>query len=68
MRRHRQKLDDIAPRKLLTIGKLEKVVGKKNFAAWADAYVETPAGAPTLVPASDKRPEWKSIEDIIDEF
>lgn len=68
LRRHRQKLDDIAPRKLLTIGKLEKVVGKKNFAAWADAYVETPAGAPTLVPESDKRPEWKSIEDVIDEF
>ena len=68
LRRHRQKLDDIAPRKLLTIGKLEKVVGKKNFAAWADAYVETPAGAPTLVPATDKRPEWKSIEDVIDEF
>lgn len=68
LRRHKMRLDDIAPRKLLTIGKLEKVVGKDKFAAWADAYVETPAGAPVLVPASDKRPEWKSIDAIIDEF
>lgn len=43
-------------RKPVTLAALEKVMGKKPFAAALGAYVTTPPGKPTLVPAADKRP------------
>lgn len=44
-----------APRALVGLGELEKLVGKKNFAELSKGYVEKPEGKPTLVPESDKR-------------
>lgn len=41
--------------KLLGIGDLEKLVGKKKFAEIAAPFITKPAGAPTLVPESDRR-------------
>lgn len=41
--------------KLRTLTALEKAVGKKDFTAIAGPYIVKPAGAPTLVPESDKR-------------
>ena len=40
-------------KKLLTIGKLEKLVGKKELAP----FIFTPDNGTTLAPESDKRPE-----------
>ena len=47
--------------KLQTITKLEKLVGKKEFEEIAGEWVEKPQGKPTLVPVSDKRPEFGSV-------
>ncbi len=58
--------------KLETISNIEKAIGKKMFAGISMPYVEKPKGKPTLVPASDKRPEYrdeeKEINDFADEF
>jgi hypothetical protein len=44
------------PKELRTITDLEKLTGKKNFAAICGEYIEKPQGKPTLAPESDKRP------------
>jgi len=46
---------DFLETKLLGIGKLEKLVGKKAFTADYSDLVEKPEGKPTLVPSSDPR-------------
>lgn len=47
---------DVWERKVKTITALEKQVGKKRFAELFSDLVHKPAGKPTLVPDSDKRP------------
>lgn len=47
--------EDFLETKLLGIGKLEKLVGKKAFSADYSDLVEKPEGKPTLVPDSDPR-------------
>lgn len=44
------------PRELCGITDLERLAGKKNFAALCGAFIDKPAGKPTLAPESDKRP------------
>ena len=44
-------------KKLLTITAMEKLLGKQNFSTLLGDLVVKPAGKPTLVPRSDKRPE-----------
>lgn len=53
------------PRELRTITDLEKICGKKNFAALCGDYIEKPEGKPTLVPVSDKR---EAINKAADDF
>ena len=48
---------DIYKRSLLPITGMEKLMGKRKFAETIGQYVTKPAGKPTLVPVSDKRPE-----------
>lgn len=47
------------PRELRTLTELEKSLGKKRFAGYAEGLVEKPKGKPALVEESDKR---KAIE------
>lgn len=53
------------PQELRTITELEKLTGKKQFAAICGGFVEKPQGKPTLAPESDKRP---AIDPVADDF
>lgn len=54
------------PRELQTLGALERLAGKKAFAALAEGCVIKPQGKPTLVEENDKRPEWAPTEGMFD--
>lgn len=55
-------------RKLLSVAKAEKTLGKKRTAEIAD-LVEKPQGKPTLVPVDDPRPSFvKESVDAFDSF
>lgn len=58
----------IFPRKLCSITMIEKLLGKKDAAEILDGCIEKPKGSPTLAPASDKRPEYKHADAILDAF
>jgi len=58
---------DIFKKSLIPITEMEKLMGKKNFAAILGSLVEKPHGKPTLVPASDKRPAI-TTNDVKNEF
>lgn len=68
LRAKRFKLGDIAPRQLLTVGKLEKLVGRAAFEEIAAPFIETPEGVPVLVHESDKRPEIDSKQELLNDF
>lgn len=53
------------PVELRTITDLEKLIGKKQFAALVGDYITKPTGKPTLAPESDKR---KAIDPVVDDF
>lgn len=48
---------DIYKKSLIPVTEMEKLMGKKTFAEVLGGLVIKPQGKPTLVPASDKRPE-----------
>lgn len=54
--------------KLKGISDIEKLVGKKNFPALMEGFVVKPQGNPILVPETDKRPEYKSLEQAKNDF
>ncbi len=50
--------------KLLGITEMTKLLGgKKHFEELLGSLVEKPQGKPTLVPKSDKRPEWNTAQN-----
>lgn len=57
-----------APRQIWGISEMEKRIGKKQFAEYLKDLVIKPAGKPTLVPESDKRPEISSVASAIADF
>lgn len=60
--------DEAFERKLLSVAKAEKTLGKKRTAEIAD-LVEKPQGKPTLVPMDDPRPSFaKESADAFDSF
>ena len=58
----------IYEKKLLGITAMEKAITKPVFNSLLNNLVVKPAGAPTLVPASDKRAEINSLQRAIDDF
>lgn len=50
------------------ITEIERLLGKKRFAELLSEYVVKPAGRPTLVPESDKRPEINSTASAQADF
>lgn len=60
--------DSFWPRKLLGVGAMEKYLGKKDFQKFLGEFVTKPAGKPTLVPDSDKRPALNSADAAAQAF
>ena len=53
----------VKPTELRSLTDLEKLVGKKTFTALCGGYIVKPQGKPTLVPVSDKRPEFNTAAE-----
>lgn len=53
------------PQELCTITELEKMVGKKQFAALCADFIEKPKGKPSLAEESDKRP---ALDPVAEDF
>ena len=66
LRKKRIKKADIVEEKIKGITKIEKLLGRAKFREWMAPVVEKPQGRPTLVPASDKRPEFNSAKADFD--
>jgi len=49
--------------KVLGLTAMQKLLGKKKFEELLSSLIDKPQGKPTLVPDSDKRPEWNSAEN-----
>jgi hypothetical protein len=58
----------IYEKKLLGITAMEKAITKKQFSVLLDDLIVKPQGKPTLVPETDKRPAWNSVESAINDF
>ena len=59
---------DIFKKTLLPITEMEKLMGKQTFAEVLGSCVHRPAGKPTLVPESDKRPAMNTVKTDFNEF
>jgi hypothetical protein len=59
---------DIYERELKSITAMEKALGKKRFNELCADLITKPPGKPALVPESDKRPEWNSLEQAKADF
>lgn len=56
------------PQELITLTQLEKDFGKKNVAEILGDLIVKPAGAPTLAPESDRRPEYTPTDEVLKKF
>lgn len=59
---------DIYRKTLLPLTEMERLMGKDNFKAILGDLVHKPAGKPTLVPASDKRPAITNAKSDFNEL
>jgi len=57
-----------APKVIFGITAMEKSIGRKPFGELLSELVIKPAGKPTLVPESDKRPEIQSVASAAEDF
>lgn len=57
-------LNDITETKLLSPAAMDKSIGKKKVAELLDSLIDRAPGAPTVVPASDKRPVYNRADDF----
>lgn len=50
--------------KVLGLTEMQKLLGKKRFDQLLGSLIEKPQGKPTLVPSSDKRPEYRPADPV----
>ena len=55
-------------RKMLTLSKLESLIGKKDFNEYVGDLITTPKGKPTLVVESDKRKDYGAEYSVNNDF
>lgn len=60
--------DMLYERKPISLAAMEKLMGKRQFLDTMTEYVNVPAGKPTLVPDTDKRPPITNRPTIDDDF
>jgi hypothetical protein len=61
-------LQQVTKNELLGITDLTKLVGKGKLDQLLGDLIQRPAGAPTLAPATDPRPEFDSRQALLDQF
>ena len=61
-------LEDITETKLLSPAQMDKAIGKKKAAELLEGYISRSPGAPTIVPASDKRPAYDRVAEAVKDF
>jgi hypothetical protein len=59
---------DITETKLLSPAAMDKAIGKKKVAELLDGMIDRSPGAPTIVPASDKRPALDRLAEAQADF
>lgn len=60
--------EQIYNKSLIGISAMEKLLGKKKFEELLGEFIIKPAGKPTLVPITDKRPEISSLASAREDF
>lgn len=60
--------EDYTETKLLSPAAMDKSLGKKKVAELLEALIDRAPGAPTIVPASDKRPPLDRVAEAIKDF
>ena len=66
LKRTKFKIDEVAPRKVITITQAEKLLGKKHKIF--NEHVYKPEGKPAIAPDSDKRPALTPAGNDFDDF
>ena len=57
-------IKDVTETKLLSPAAMDKALGKKKVAELLEGLIDRAPGAPTVVPASDKRPTYNRADDF----
>ena len=61
-------LEEYTETKLLSPAQMDKAIGKKKAAELLEGYISRSPGAPTIVPASDKRPAYDRVAEAVKDF
>ena len=62
------KSEEVTETKLLSPAGMDKAIGKKKVAELLDSLIDRSPGAPTIVPASDKRPPLDRVAEAVKDF
>jgi hypothetical protein len=60
--------EDVTETKLLSPAGMDKAIGKKKVAELLEALIDRAPGAPTLAPATDKRPVYNRLAEAKEDF